>query len=226
MESPLPLTRASVQSAHEIIKPHIHETPVLTNRTLNALASTPQSPSDLIGTPWEGQRPARPKINFFFKCENFQRVGAFKVRGAFHALGRLSKEELKKGVVTHSSGTILSFTFSSALSASDPKISHLHIPSPPSTFSKSFSTSYSPSIHSLADCSSLPRQPRPSPLTCSPDPQNSRLHCHAHHLHPNQDRGHPRLQCQRHLLRLHLPRARSRRRRRDPRYRRPPRSSL
>ncbi|KAI9845202.1 MAG: Bifunctional acetohydroxyacid reductoisomerase [Thelocarpon superellum] len=45
-----------------------------------------------------------PKIKLFFKCENYQRVGAFKVRGAFHALARLSDETAAKGVVTHSSG--------------------------------------------------------------------------------------------------------------------------
>ena len=102
----LPLTRSSVQSAHESIKEHIHRTPVLTSNTLSNLASTPQSPEALIGTPFEAQRPARPKIKFFFKCENYQRIGAFKSRGAFHALARLSKKELSRGVVTHSSGIL------------------------------------------------------------------------------------------------------------------------
>ncbi|KAL2045191.1 hypothetical protein N7G274_002273 [Stereocaulon virgatum] len=100
----LPLKRSSVQSAHENIKQHIHRTPVLTSTTLSRLASTPQSPEALAGTPFKGQAPARPKINFFFKCENYQRIGAFKIRGAFHALSKLSEEELSRGVVTHSSG--------------------------------------------------------------------------------------------------------------------------
>jgi len=100
----LPLTRESVQSAYSRIEPHVHRTPVLTSRTLSDLASTPQSPESLIGTPFEGQRPARPKINLFFKCENYQRIGAFKIRGAFHALSRLSDDEVRNGVVTHSSG--------------------------------------------------------------------------------------------------------------------------
>ena len=100
-----PLDRASVQSALELIKPHIHRTPVLTSTTLSDLASTPQTPEALIGTAFEGQAPARPKIRLFFKCENYQRIGAFKSRGAFHALARLTDEELSKGVVTHSSGT-------------------------------------------------------------------------------------------------------------------------
>lgn len=99
------LTRASVHEAHQLIKPHIHLTPVLTSTTLSTLASTPQSPSALQGTPYEGCTPAHPHINLFFKCENYQRVGAFKSRGAFHALARLSDEELSRGVVTHSSGT-------------------------------------------------------------------------------------------------------------------------
>ncbi|KAL8777266.1 MAG: hypothetical protein Q9213_007937 [Squamulea squamosa] len=108
-ESPpsLPFTRSSVEAAHKAIKNHIHYTPVITSQTLNDLASRPQSQEVLIGTPFEGQKPAWPKIHFFFKCENYQRIGAFKVRGAFHALSRLRKEQLSKGVVTHSSGEIL-----------------------------------------------------------------------------------------------------------------------
>jgi threonine dehydratase len=104
-----PLTRASVLAAHELIKPHIHRTPILTNTTLTTLASTPQTPEALVGTQWEGQEPARPNIRLFFKCENFQRIGAFKVRGAFHAVLRLIEEHgleevQTRGVVTHSSG--------------------------------------------------------------------------------------------------------------------------
>ena len=100
------LTRAAVQEAHEIIKRHIHLTPVLTSATLSRLASTPQTVSALEGTEYEGRKPASPRIKLFFKCENYQRIGAFKPRGAFHALARLSEEQLKKGVVTHSSGAI------------------------------------------------------------------------------------------------------------------------
>lgn len=99
-----PLSRSSIESAHQAIGQHVHLTPVLTCQTLNDLASTPQSPAALLGTPYEKQRPAQPKINFFFKCENYQRVGAFKIRGATYALLRLSAEELAKGVVTNSSG--------------------------------------------------------------------------------------------------------------------------
>jgi threonine dehydratase len=104
-----PLTRVSVLEAHALIKPHIHRTPILTNTTLSTLASTPQTADALKGTQWEGQDPAKPRIRLFFKCENLQRIGAFKVRGAFHAVLRLmeemGEEEVKKrGVVTHSSG--------------------------------------------------------------------------------------------------------------------------
>ncbi|KAJ9641130.1 hypothetical protein H2199_005798 [Coniosporium tulheliwenetii] len=99
-----PLTRSSVKEAHELIKPHIHETPIDTSITLSGLASTPQSPEALKGTVYEGQTPAKPKIRLFFKCENYQKIGAFKARGAFHTLARLSDKELEKGVVTHSSG--------------------------------------------------------------------------------------------------------------------------
>ena len=105
----LPLTRDSIVAAHNLIKPHIHTTPVLTNTTLSNIASTPQNPEALKGTQWEGQEPAKPKIRLFFKAENFQKIGAFKVRGAFHAVLRLIEERgiedvREKGVVTHSSG--------------------------------------------------------------------------------------------------------------------------
>ncbi|KAL8966880.1 MAG: hypothetical protein Q9183_003170 [Haloplaca sp. 2 TL-2023] len=100
----LPLERESVEKAHDAIKAHIHCTPVMTSTTLDDIASTPQSSESLRGTAFEGQTPAHPKIRFFFKCENYQRIGAFKSRGAFHALSRLTKEQLSKGVVTHSSG--------------------------------------------------------------------------------------------------------------------------
>ncbi|KKA23259.1 Threonine ammonia-lyase [Rasamsonia emersonii CBS 393.64] len=92
----LPLTPANVRAAHARIASHIHRTPVLTCRTLDRIASTPQDPADLVGTAWEGQTPARPRFRFFFKCENLQRIGAFKPRGAFHAVLRLLDERGKK----------------------------------------------------------------------------------------------------------------------------------
>lgn len=68
--------------------------------------------SDLAGTPWEDSSTttlANPTIRFWFKCENLQRIGAFKARGAFHALIRVIGEQgegevRRRGVVTHSSG--------------------------------------------------------------------------------------------------------------------------
>ncbi|KAH7156047.1 serine racemase [Dactylonectria macrodidyma] len=107
----LPLTRASVIEAHKIIEPLVHLTPVLTNKTLTQLASTPQDANSLVGTKWEGRTPAQPVLRLWFKCENFQRIGAFKSRGAFYAIERLKLEPgwienggKEKGVVTHSSG--------------------------------------------------------------------------------------------------------------------------
>lgn len=108
-----PLTRASVIEAHNLIRPFIHRTPVLTNRTLDEIASTPRTAEELAGTPWEGaaEKPSSPKLRLWFKCENLQRIGAFKARGAFHAVERLKREPgweagggFQKGVVTHSSG--------------------------------------------------------------------------------------------------------------------------
>ncbi|KAJ6014776.1 Tryptophan synthase beta subunit-like PLP-dependent enzymes superfamily [Penicillium herquei] len=103
------LTPAAVQAAYDLIKPYIHLTPLLTCKTLDKIASTPQTTEALIGTPFEGQIPASPQFRFHFKCENLQRIGAFKARGAHHALLRVieaqGEEEVKKrGVITHSSG--------------------------------------------------------------------------------------------------------------------------
>ncbi|GIJ88052.1 hypothetical protein Asppvi_006968 [Aspergillus pseudoviridinutans] len=103
------LTPDAVRSAYALIQPYVHRTPLLTCQTLNTIASAPQSAESLVGTPFEGQAPANPKFRFFFKCENYQRIGAFKARGAFHALLRLlaerGEEEVKRrGVITHSSG--------------------------------------------------------------------------------------------------------------------------
>ncbi|KAI8953534.1 tryptophan synthase beta subunit-like PLP-dependent enzyme [Xylaria longipes] len=105
-----PLTRASVLEARELIKEFVHHTPTLTNATLDRLASTPRD-GDGDGKVEEGSKPANPKIRLYFKCENKQRIGAFKIRGAFHALERLKREPgweegggRERGVVTHSSG--------------------------------------------------------------------------------------------------------------------------
>lgn len=69
-------------TAHERIKPHIHRTPVLTSHVIDELAGA----------------------KLFFKCENFQKAGAFKVRGASNAVFGLSDAQASKGVATHSSG--------------------------------------------------------------------------------------------------------------------------
>jgi threonine dehydratase len=73
---------SDIQSAHKRIKPFIHRTPVLTSRQLNRIF----------------------ECDLFFKCENFQKVGAFKFRGATNAVLSLSEDQKKHGVVTHSSG--------------------------------------------------------------------------------------------------------------------------
>ncbi|KAM0287525.1 hypothetical protein ACHAQH_000479 [Verticillium albo-atrum] len=106
-----PLTRDSVIEAHNLIKPLVHLTPVLTNKTLDQLASSPRDAASLVGTKWEGRTSAKPTLRLYFKCENFQRIGAFKARGAFHAIERLKLEPgwlegggPQRGVVTHSSG--------------------------------------------------------------------------------------------------------------------------
>ncbi|MEM8787808.1 MAG: beta-hydroxyaspartate dehydratase BhcB [Pseudomonadota bacterium] len=69
-------------TAHARIEPHIHRTPILTSSYLN----------DLTGA------------QLFFKCENFQKAGAFKVRGATNAVFGLDQDMAARGVATHSSG--------------------------------------------------------------------------------------------------------------------------
>ncbi|MBL8051158.1 MAG: pyridoxal-phosphate dependent enzyme [Anaerolineales bacterium] len=76
------VTIQDIHQASQRIKPYIHRTPVLTNESLN----------QKVG------------VNVFMKCENFQKVGAFKFRGASNAVWSLTDEEAKLGVCTHSSG--------------------------------------------------------------------------------------------------------------------------
>jgi len=76
------VTLKDIESAHERIRPFIHRTPVLTNSSID----------NLIGA------------KLFFKCENFQKAGSFKIRGASNAVELLSDGEFKRGVATTSSG--------------------------------------------------------------------------------------------------------------------------
>jgi threonine dehydratase len=76
------ITKQSIIDAHERIRPYIHRTPVLTSSYIDELTG----------------------CKLFFKCENFQKIGAFKARGAMNAILTLTKDELSKGVATHSSG--------------------------------------------------------------------------------------------------------------------------
>jgi Threonine dehydratase len=73
---------ADIQAAHSRIKSFVHHTPVMKSQQLNELFN----------------------CELFFKCENFQKVGAFKFRGATNAVLSMSSEERLRGVVTHSSG--------------------------------------------------------------------------------------------------------------------------
>lgn len=75
-------TIENINEAHDRIKKYIHKTPLLTSQSVNEIAG----------------------CEIFFKCENLQKVGAFKFRGATNAVLSLTNEELVKGVATHSSG--------------------------------------------------------------------------------------------------------------------------
>jgi len=72
----------TIVAAHARIAPHIHRTPVLTSRLLDAMAGA----------------------RLFFKCDNFQKTGSFKIRGASNAIFSMSKEQIANGIVTLSSG--------------------------------------------------------------------------------------------------------------------------
>ena len=74
--------RETITAAHQLVAPHIHRTPVMTSAFLNDLC----------------------QAEIFFKCENFQKIGAFKARGGLNAILSLSEAQLKNGVATHSSG--------------------------------------------------------------------------------------------------------------------------
>ena len=71
-----------IQASHNRISPFIHRTDIMTSRTLNTLSCA----------------------ELYFKCENFQRTGSFKIRGATNAVLQLTKRELSRGIITASSG--------------------------------------------------------------------------------------------------------------------------
>src|SRR3989449_1914301 len=79
---PSPVSFDDVAAAHERIRPQANRTPVLSSSTVDALTGA----------------------RVFFKCENFQRMGAFKFRGAYNALAQLSPEEKLRGAIAFSSG--------------------------------------------------------------------------------------------------------------------------
>src|SRR5690348_8177447 len=81
-DRPMTIAIADIERAAQRIAPHAHRTPVLQSRSLDELAG----------------------CTLLFKCENFQRAGAFKFRGACNAVWSLPDEVAARGVVTHSSG--------------------------------------------------------------------------------------------------------------------------
>lgn len=78
----LPVSYEDVEAAARRLEGQAHRTPVMTSRTVDRLS----------------------QARVFFKCENFQRAGAFKFRGAYNAMSRLSREAKRRGVLTFSSG--------------------------------------------------------------------------------------------------------------------------
>src|SRR2546428_10516619 len=76
------LDLAAIRAAHERIRIYIHRTPVLTSERFDETS----------------------RASLFFKCENFQKIGAFKARGATNAVFSLDDATARRGVATHSSG--------------------------------------------------------------------------------------------------------------------------
>ncbi len=89
------MNKQTLIQVHDRVKPYIHKTPVLTSELINEIC----------------------EAKVYFKCENFQKMGAFKMRGATNAILSLTEEQRNKGVVTHSSGN-----FAQALSLAAKKI--------------------------------------------------------------------------------------------------------
>ncbi len=89
------MQKGDLIESHQRINPYIHNTPILSSQLINKIAGA----------------------NIFFKCENFQKMGAFKMRGATNAIMQLTEAQRQKGVVTHSSGN-----FAQALSLAAKKL--------------------------------------------------------------------------------------------------------
>jgi threonine dehydratase len=76
------MNKSDLLNCHDRIKPFIHNTPILKSTQINKMAGA----------------------DLYFKCDNFQKMGAFKMRGAANAILQLTENQKKRGVVTHSSG--------------------------------------------------------------------------------------------------------------------------
>jgi len=76
------ISKEDIIAAHDRIRPFIHRTPVMTSSTIDAMAGA----------------------TLYFKCENFQKIGAFKIRGGMNAALSLGSDERSRGLATHSSG--------------------------------------------------------------------------------------------------------------------------
>jgi predicted alternative tryptophan synthase beta-subunit len=94
---PTVLQPSLVKQAYSVIRHKITKTPLLMNERISSIASRPS-----FSAYHEAQRA--PNIQVYLKCENFQKTGSFKYRGVAHSIARLSDEELRRGLLTTSSG--------------------------------------------------------------------------------------------------------------------------
>ncbi len=117
------MQKKELLDCHRRIQPYIHRTPVMTSRILDRITGTP----------------------IYFKCENFQRMGAYKMRGATNAVLQLTPERRLQGVVTHSSGN---FAQALALAAQSLQVkAHIVMPSSAPAVKKEAVKAYGGIIH-------------------------------------------------------------------------------
>ena len=90
--------RNAIAQAHSVIQESIVETPLLANQSLSTFAS--RRTIDSNGNSGD----FTPQMELFFKLENLQKTGSFKYRGVLHTILRLTEEELRRGLITESTG--------------------------------------------------------------------------------------------------------------------------
>lgn len=93
----LPVRLEAIQKAHATIKDKTIRTPVHTSAAISREVQDAVFPHDCQD---------QERLRLYFKCENFQKAGSFKFRGAYHFLSQLSEKQLRSGIISYSTGTL------------------------------------------------------------------------------------------------------------------------